>query len=195
MKFCSKCGAEMSDDTLFCQTCGTAAGAGQEVVPVVSGLAEASQGTTEYPMKWFKFLIYFALFAGAVLNLVNGINYITGGVWVAATDGLLSAEIVYAMFEGLQVLDMVYGILLVAFAGWQIYTRFCLAGFKKNGPLCLYVLYGVGPVLSLFYVIMASVILGESAIDAGTGASIFASLGMLGINVAYFGKRKELFKN
>lgn len=39
-----------------------------------------SQRAEAYPMKWHKFLIYFALWAGAVLNLISGVQMFSVGL-------------------------------------------------------------------------------------------------------------------
>ncbi len=63
--------------------------------------------TAAYGMKWHNFLVYFSLWAGAVLNFVMG----------AA-----------CLFEGAPL----YGLVLIGAAAYAIYSRFQLASFKKN---------------------------------------------------------------
>ena len=68
---------------------------------------EESTTTKPLGMKWYKFLIYFALFAGAFVNFIYGINYISGGIYVVETNGLTTADTVYKLYGvGLQVVDI-----------------------------------------------------------------------------------------
>jgi hypothetical protein len=68
-------------------------------------------------MAWYKFLIYFALIAGAVLNIIASLSYISGGIYFVGTNGRVSAEEVYDYYGiGLQVVDVLYGIFIAFFA-------------------------------------------------------------------------------
>ena len=67
-------------------------------------------------MAWYKFLIYFSLIAGAVINIIYSFTYISGGIYYVQTDGKLSAEQVYSSYGiSLQVIDILYGFFLIAF--------------------------------------------------------------------------------
>lgn len=155
-----------------------------------------SEPIVQYKMKWFKFLINFSLFFGAFINLVNGFNYITGGIYFAQTDGRVTAEMVYSTFgSGLKVLDVIQGVLLIVMAGFAIYTRFRLAKFKVNAPLCVYILYGAGAGLTLLYNVALLVVTGVNQFTVGSIGSLAVSVGFLLLNYAYFTKRKALFVN
>lgn len=145
------------------------------------------------PMNWFKFLIYFALWASGVLNLIMGILVLTGAQYELYETG--GARLVYTFFPGLKACDVIYGIVLVAFAAFAIYTRFRLARFCKNGPFCLYLLYGVQVVISLLYAGIASIIIGQNAFSADTISSLVVSIVMIAVNYVYFKKRGHLFVN
>ncbi len=145
----------------------------------------------QYPMKWYKFLIYFALFFGAILNFGTGILYVTGEVYSLQSS---SPEMVYYVFGNLKGLDVIMGILLIAISVFGIYTRFQLAGFKANGPMCVYILYGATAALNFLYPLIASAITDISGLfDTSTITSVCVSLAMIGLNKTYFDKRKELF--
>ena len=49
-------------------------------------------GASPKPMNYYKFLIYFALFVGAVINAFNGYQYLTGEIY----DG--RATLLYAFY-------------------------------------------------------------------------------------------------
>ena len=147
----------------------------------------------ELPMNWFKFLIYFSLFASAVLNAINGITLLTGSAY-----GELK-EAVYKFFDGLQIVDILVGLSCLAVAGFAIYTRMRLAGFYKNGPKMLNNLYISAAAINLIYVIAATSIVNskQSLYDLSSGGSFYVSIAvsvvMVIANTAYFKKREHLF--
>lgn len=151
----------------------------------------------QYPMKWFKFLIYFSLFFGAVINIVFGLNYVTGGIYFVQSNGDVTADLIYELFgNGLKALDVIFGLLMVAVGVFGIYTRFRLSKYKRNGPLCVYILYGVSPVLTLIYNIGVGVITGLSdSVSVSSFTSIAVAVALIFANYKYFTKRKELFVN
>ncbi len=145
-------------------------------------------------MKWFKFLIYFSLWAGAVLNLINGVMLLTGGVY----DG--QADFVYDTLDGIQTIDMIVGFLSIALAVFGIYTRFRLAGYYKNGPSSLTILYVGSIIVNLVYIIgVYSILAGydlSEIIDVSSfiSGSVMSAV-MIFANISYFNKRKHLFVN
>lgn len=174
MKYCTKCGTFLNDQAI-CPNCGEV----NETNPM-----------EQFPMKWYKFLIYFALFAGAVINFINGVNYATGGIYMQ--EGL-TADQVYGFFgDELRIMDIVYGLAQIALAGFGIYTRFRLAEFKKNGPMCVYITYGAGTGVALLYALCVSSVIGENALNI---MGLLINLIVLVCNIVYFTKRKALFVN
>lgn len=150
-----------------------------------------------YPMKWYKFLIYFSLFAGAVLNFISGIMCMNGTQYEG--DGI-TADMVYAFYDGLKETDMIFGIACIVSAVLLIYTRFLLAGYKRNAPMMVTVSYAFTCVASLIYVIAVSVILSNAGIDASETISseipsLIGAAVMIVVNYIYFNKRKALFVN
>jgi hypothetical protein len=142
-------------------------------------------------MGWFKFMIYFGLFAGAVLNLINGIQMLTGSIYGD------SAALVYAVFEGLKGLDTIVGIAMIAVAALGVYTRFQLSGYKKNGPKLLTALYAAVLVVDLIYIIGINATLPELLVKnvdmTSMYASMVAAVVMMIVNHIYFKKRADLF--
>ncbi|MBE7054440.1 MAG: zinc ribbon domain-containing protein [Ruminococcaceae bacterium] len=144
------------------------------------------------PMGWFKFLIYFALFFGAVLNVANGAMMIAGAHYSGDADA------VYRAFDGLKELDIIMGILSIVLAVYGIYTRVRLAGFYKNGPSTILTMYSLSVLVNLIYYIGLTSILPDrvismSDIDLSASLSMLASAIMMFINKSYFDKRKHLF--
>lgn len=71
-----------------------------------------TETTTAYGLKWHNFLIYFSLWASALLNIALGLT---------------------CMAEG----DPLYGFVLVCAAVYTIFVRFQLAAFKENARMHL----------------------------------------------------------
>ncbi len=141
------------------------------------------------PMKWFKFLIYFSLFFSCLVNVVTGINYLTGNIYISQG---VTANLVYAIFPSMKGFDLFNGIACFALGVFAIITRFALAKYKKSGPMFLYSLYVANAVVALIYGIGATVALGEVAFNP---ISIGGTVLMIVLNVVYFNKRKHLFVN
>ncbi len=212
MSFCSKCGTQIeSADQQFCTNCGAKVEKQVETsTPVVNSAPVYEQQpvqnqytvptlnpVAQHPMKWFKFLIYFALFFGAFINFVFGFNYITGGIYFSQTNGQVTAEMVYGTYgAGLKVLDVIQGILMIAIAAFGVYTRFRLSKYRTNAPLCVYVLYGAGAALTLLYNIALLVVTGLNQLTSVSSiTSLVVTVGFILLNYAYFTKRKDLFVN
>ena len=215
--FCPNCGTNVGNAERFCPNCGAAlnqntASANPQPNPQPNYQQPNYQQPNyqqpnyqpvyqqpvqqyPYPMNWYKFVIYFALFAGAVLNAINGILHLTGSVWEMQN---VSADMVYAVFGGMQAVDIIYGIGAIALAAFDIVTRMHLAKFRKTGPKFLSVCYGVAVGLTLLYIILTSAVTGISIGDLVGATEIMqlvVSIVMLVVNVVYFNKRASLFVN
>ena len=183
--YCPHCGTPCAEDNNFCPACGK---------PIQHSQVLSDSKTPDMPMKWFKFIIYVQLFLNALLNLGNAIQALTGSQY----DG--NAELVYLMFDGLQTMDTLYGIVLLGLAAFAIYTRFRLSGYYENGPSCYYILLIVQLVASLIYTYAANELIASitgSSISAESTyiGNIIGNVLLLVINYVYFNKRKHLFNN
>lgn len=154
---------------------------------------EETPHAAPYSMNWYKFLIYFALWAGAFGNAVYGILYINGMIYSAVSGGQLTAEMIYGTFKSVQYIDIIHGVLQIARAGVAIYTRFCLAKYKSNGPMCVYVLYGANVVLPLIYNISVFAVTGVNTFGASSIFGLIVSGVVLALNYKYFSKRDFMF--
>lgn len=211
--YCSKCGAPLPDGSNFCTRCGTATNlAAQNTAappspaepaesqrfsnlverptenPYAAYRPQAPQGPA-FPMKWFKFTIYFQLFANVVLNLFNALSSLLGLAY--GTD----AEMVYRTYPGIHTLDMLTGILCLALAVFALVTRFQLAKFKKRGPLMLCIFLACNLVAELFYMVAASIVTGISFLNPTSISSAVTLIVLILCNHTYYNKRRELFTN
>lgn len=186
--FCRFCGKELPEGARFCNNCGRIA----DVMPL-------QQAARRRPMAWFKFIIYFQLFANAACNLIIAFMWITGLHYGE------SAELYYETCPPLKVIDVIYGLSCIACAAGAIVVRQKLAHYKKNAPA--------------WYIgfIVVSLTIGQISSVADYLAVTFASEGYLEIKLAellrnvvfvvagicflvplnyvYFRKRKDLFVN
>ena len=214
--FCPKCGTNLPDGTAFCMNCGTSITAQPNTQQPNAQQSFGQQSFGQQPygqqpygqqpygqqpfgqqpygqpmmppvgMGWFKFLIYFALFASAFLNLIGGIIYLTGSQY----DG--AADLVYALFDGLQGLDIFYGLASIAAAALAIYARIRLAGFYRNAIKIVTILYVLVIAVSIIYIVAFGSIVGD--IDATQPiVSICFSIIMMIVNIIYLNNRKFLF--
>lgn len=201
--FCRFCGKEIPEGGRFCPCCGkeadTAAvfqaGASAEGIPAAVRINPAQN----YHMAWFKFIIYFQLFANAVVMVYNVVAGIFG---LAYGD---DAGFVYAVCPMLKAVDVIYGIICLAFVVTAILIRQRLARYKKNAPVLYLGYVGVVMASGLIYnfaVLAALGTVSESAMEAGSSNIIGTVLGMVigaavyfPLNYIYFKKRKELFIN
>lgn len=222
---CPNCGTDVSSAGRFCPNCGAPV---QPSKPVESAAPQPQYQQPQYQqpqyqqpqyqqpqyqpplnqqpyqpmqpaapqMNWYKFLIYFALFAGAVVNAVNALRFLTGLINGSSAE----AKLLYSWFPGWKTVDIIVGLLLLVLVAFTIYTRFRLSGYYKNGPVCLYLTYGLAALSNVVYLIGVVLVIngtGISLLDleiVPTIASILVSIVMIVVNVVYFNKRKHLFQ-
>lgn len=189
--FCPKCGACLANNAAFCGVCGAPIQTTNESNNPYPNVPETI--SNPLPMGWFKFLIYFSLFASAVLNVLNGFQMLTGSHYGGEKD------LVYQVFDGLQMVDFVIGIASLAIAAFAVYTRMRLAGYHRNGPMLLSWLYIASAVVGVAYIaglyVVVPEIVTESLDLTSTISSTVVSIAMVFVNRQYFKKRAHLFVN
>ena len=142
-------------------------------------------------MKWYKFLIYFLLWAGAILNFLNAIAMLTGSIYEA--EGV-PAHTVYDVFPELKSIDLIFGILLIALSIYQIVVRFALAKFKHNAHSMLKQMYICSICWEMLYAILVTNAIGSSVIIEALVSSAVRFVIIL-IDEKYFKNRAHLFTN
>lgn len=154
----------------------------------------AATNEKELSMKWYKFQISFALIAGAVLNALNALLYITGLVYPSQTDMQVTAEQVYNYYgTGMQVLDITYGVLLIAMAVFGILVRQKLAKYQPDAPKLACIFYALIPAVVIAYTAISVVITSESDVLSQSAVNIALTFTMAILNIKYFKKRAFLF--
>lgn len=145
------------------------------------------------PMKWFKFIIYFQLFATMVSYAISAFMYFTGMIYGEDYEYMCAV-----LGDGLRVCDVCMGLLCLMIGIYAFYVRMRLAKYKKNGPLCYLILLGLDPVVLLVYAICLCLISGNwqllFASNSLVNSTLEAAL-LIALNYIYFNKRKALFVN
>lgn len=187
--FCRTCGANNSINAAFCKNCG----AQFQYMNPQTGYVYSPQLPQTLSMGWYKFIIYFQLWAAMVVGIGNGIMYLTGMIYYTMRT---SPEFIYNYWGmSLKIADVVYGVVLLLLAAFAVVTRQMLAKFKKSGPMLYYIYLILQLCVSLLYVIITCIIAQTVAIEPSSVSSIVISITMIIVNVIYFKKRKHLFVN
>ena len=142
-------------------------------------------------MGWYKFQIWFALFASVILDTYSGIEILTGKVY--ELGGVTAAAARAAHGGWLGALDIVTGIIVLLMAAFAVVTRHKLAKFEKAGIECIHLLHYIDLAASLIYHIVLSVALGAFCADAGTILEQLATVVMIIVNKPYFEHREHMF--
>ena len=141
-------------------------------------------------MGWYKFLIYFSLFASAVLNIISGISSITGLHYGEFN------QLIYAYYDGLKTVDIIMGFFSIALGVVSIIVRQNLAHYKKGAPLSLIGLYIASLVISVIYVIAVSLVTNLSItafLSTAIIINFIVSIILTCVNYVYFKNRRHLF--
>ena len=208
--FCPYCGSRVKDNHSFCFNCGKQMDIGFEagsepqpiaVKPYQSNVITVQNDYREWnereraknlPKEWFKFLVNFALFADAVICIIQAIIFIMGSVY-----GKDKAA-VYRVFPNLKVVNICVGVLLILLAAYCIIVRFRLAGFYRSGPPMLILLYIASFSLVITHMLLIHFITEYSIVDIAKNnifslLSIIESVILCVVNLVYFKRRKAMF--
>lgn len=172
--FCDKCGTYLSEGTQYCTNCGAPQGEAAQAAAPSQSVGPAA----DMPMKWYKFLIYFALFLSAVSYFYNAFNEI---------------RYLFDFFSVFSVLLLIVNILLGVMA---LRVRGALAKFKANAPKQLLQFYILGLVPVILQLFMPIIYGYAHATVLGTViGNIVGTFVAVWLNKIYFDKRKHLFAN
>ncbi|SES93260.1 zinc-ribbon domain-containing protein [Pseudobutyrivibrio sp. C4] len=204
--FCSSCGTQLEEGTLFCPNCGNpVAQANDTAQAQANSAAQASapvnpapqfDGSTQYytpqpvlGLKWANFLGYFALWAGALGNLVVGIQYITGLIYGG------DADLIYDYFSGLQIIDIIYGICVIATVALSVMTALSIIKRKKQAGMLVCLNYIVQAAVVFVHTIAEAIIIHSFGGVSTAITAIIVSIVMIFVNRVYFNNRRDVFVN
>ncbi len=206
--YCFKCGKELQGTPAYCTYCGAKL-QGSDENTLVGSFQDSGYSLTQtdavYPevsensanadqpvlgMKWYKFIIYFQLFASMLMLIRDGFMAATGSHYGE------DMEFVYALWPSLKIIDILYAnicFLLVIFA---FYVRMSLAKYRERGPKLYLALLLCNVVLPFLYFAAASLATGISVLEflsANIIASALVLIVLFFVNKKYFNKRRHLF--
>lgn len=150
--------------------------------------------TPDRPMKYYKFIINFALILGILSAIFQGFNHLTGEIYREQLG--ISPEDVYAKFSTLKHIDVIFGILSFVIAAFYITTRTKLVNFKKDALKFLYIACCLNATWTFLYNLCLAIITKEATVfNTSLILEILATGILLVINYNYFSKRVDLFNN
>jgi len=174
---CHNCGCSMSSMQTSCSNCGARLIIQDEAA--------------EYSLKWYKFLVYFLLFASAFLNAVSAIASFTGITYEIYG---VSADLVYGSFPGMKLVDVLFGVATIGMAIMALITRHALEWNKRKGPRLLCAFYVLPGVLNVLYTVAVSAVTKVTMYNGYMVLVLVGGIVMAIINYIYFKKRKNMFK-
>ncbi len=173
-----------------CPNCGT-------VLTEMDRLDTQASGQTvrrkHYSSRWYGFLLYYAFFEVAVLNVFQGVRMLTGDYFGSPR----MMESIYAEVPGSQTLVLLCALLSFAYAGLGLFTRSRLKNYRKSAPWLVLLFYTGDAVIQLLLIYgMPSLMKGTGwffTADASMWFQVIRSFIMVVCNAAYFDKRRHLF--
>lgn len=188
---CDYCGKEVQNGLTVCDGCG----AGLTVSDKENKTLSASAVKIPEPeMNWFKFLIYFSLYAYFVSSLIDAFLCFFGEKF-----GFLSEFIVEIIFTGrFRFIGIIYAVIILIMAAAAIYVRNSLAKFKEFAPK-YFIIWSISTsVISLLFTLLNITLIENSGFGDCMGEVLGTAVGetiYVMCNVTYFKKRKHLFVN
>lgn len=214
---CNVCGAQLDDGTKTCPYCGCATeGDGKQVTVYTASdastventginadaaispafMTDSSVGREDGPsvgLKWAHFLGYFALWIGALINLSNGVRWLTGSIY---EENGVPAETVYEFWgNSLRYADKFFAISMLVLSVLAVCAALSILKYKAVAGTLVCALYGLIAVSLSAYVVMESHIFRQNVLDYLTAGYIIVTIVFFFVNIVYFKKRKHIFVN
>lgn len=219
--FCSNCGTQLPENSVFCPNCGMRLTQTEDGMDYANssmnwqqtaapyGYDQQADGQNEYyqdnaqadkyrgyPMKWHKFLVYFSLWFSAFLNGLTGLASLSGAQYKMVN---VEGKTVYSLLPSLEPIDKFYGVFLLILAFFTILTAICLIKLKRGAPRWLIALYTVSLLGGVVYGGLVDNVLRShgslGAVVSRSSSSMIISVVMITVNYIYYKKREELFVN
>ena len=206
--YCYKCGKELQGTPAYCTYCGAKLQGSDEntlVGPFQSDSTSIVQTDTAYTgvsensafadqpvlgMKWFKFIIYFQLFASMLMLIRDGFMAATGSHYGG------DAEFIYALWPSLKTIDILYAVICFLLVIFAFYVRMSLAKYREQGPKLYLILLICNLFVPFLYLAAASLTTGISMSELFSADLIGGALALIiliFVNKKYFNKRRHLF--
>jgi len=215
--FCPNCGNNIQDGSKFCPYCGTPIenntnNTNNAMFPINNTNMPVQQ-QIQPSMKWYKFLIYFQLFAGALVNIGSLGSVMGDKLEYEESKKQISELASYGdsyyeeLFDMLGSMDVFFNICIAlavcsALLGiMAIVVRQKLAHYKKEGPKLLLIYYGLVLAINVisiavFYICIPKEIWENTGYNLSQiYAQIVMQIVMIICNRAYFKNREYMFVN
>lgn len=109
---------------------------------------------TEYPMKWYKFAVYFQLFAFAALNVLQGIMHLMGFIF-----GYGKASVIVERYPELKIVDIIMAVFAFLVAILCLVDRQLLWHYKVQGPKIYLLVMALSGVQNFLYSALSSIVI------------------------------------
>ena len=167
----------------FCLSCG------------YDNLIMSHHGNGPRGMKWYKFLVWFSLFAAAI-SAVYSFCYYFSTYWECILrydlDDIFPNVDNYGIRLTVLPFLMVLTIGFLCFGVFALFTRHKLVKYQKDAPRCVVGLYVGSALLSLGQIVINSMT--QTSVVSGV-VGIITALIMAALNYSYFDNRSDLFVN
>ena len=143
---------------------------------------------TAYPMKWYKFAVYFQLFAFAVLNVVQGMTHLVGPVF-----GYGTALEVIEKYPNIEIVEIIMAVLGFVLAILCLVDRQLLWHYKVLGPKLYLLVMGACGIYHFIYSALASIVIGLPIFTQYDIGGAISTIIIVILCRNYFKERADLF--
>ncbi len=198
--FCSCCGTKIPDGSNQCFVCGAYINSHSYTQPAYRQ-HDSYEMRHEYiqqynqplGMKWYKFVIYFLLFASGIINIIGGFGIMSGAHYTDEYGNNFSNQI-YRLFSELKFIDFLMGLICIGIGVYAFIVRAKLAEFRANAPKLFIYMYGIDIGINLLYGFMISMVTPIGIFEIVDVKDLIISVFMIVVNKIYFENRAHLFK-
>lgn len=145
--------------------------------------------TTEHPMKWYQFTVYFQLFAFAAIYVVQAMMHLQGLI-----KGFGTAEELYIKYPTLKQVEVIMAILGFFIAVLSIVARQLLWHFHAKGPKAYLLVMALAGLYSFIYDGLASLVIGLPIFTGYDIGEVISTVAIVILCKNYFENRRELFQ-
>lgn len=220
---CPSCRNDVEAGSNVCPYCGTPLNAGAQQTmyeqsmynnqPMNNNQPMAGDKYHGHPMKWYKFLAYFAMWISALAYLGNASKYF-GNYDIKVKIADFHGEEVVETFNafdccksGMKSMGVICGVIALCVAALAVFTAISLIKLKKNSFMLLSAVYALGAVVNTVFMCALNSNI-DGILYKGTWIQItipdFSSsvtgfivvaVVMIAANYKYFNNRKDVFVN
>ena len=143
---------------------------------------------TEYPMKWYKFAVYFQLFAFALLNVIQGIMHLAGPIF-----GYGKASEVIARYPDLEIVEIIMAVFAFLVAILCLVDRQLLWHYKVQGPKIYLLVMALSGIHSFIYSALSSIVVRLPIFTQYDIGGLISTIVIVVLCRNYFKERASLF--